>query len=240
MPSDRPVLDREPRDLSPSTAELSEREGEILGLVATGASNRQFARKLSISPNTVKVHLRNTFSKLGVSSRTEATVLAIREGMVTDLSLAAGYPGGLNAPLPRTVVLGRWRIRQPAVLGVVLILIIGAVLLAWRAVLPSSESIPQAPPSRWEWTLLPSLPTARDGLATAEYQGFIYAIGGQVNPGVSGATERYDIAQQTWVTLPEKPTPVSDVQAAVVGGTIYVPGGRHFRGPSATAKAQRI
>lgn len=62
---------------------ISEREREILRLVATGATNQQIALALSISSNTVKVHLRNIFAKIAVVSRTEATVWAIRHGLVT-------------------------------------------------------------------------------------------------------------------------------------------------------------
>src|SRR5512147_3170269 len=68
--------------MSNDTSQISEREREILRLVATGATNQQIAYKLNISINTVKVHLRNIFGKIGVTSRTEATLYAIRVGLV--------------------------------------------------------------------------------------------------------------------------------------------------------------
>lgn len=62
---------------------LSERELDVLKCIVEGASNREVALQLSISPNTVKVHIRNIFTKLGVSSRTEATTAALQQGLVT-------------------------------------------------------------------------------------------------------------------------------------------------------------
>jgi DNA-binding CsgD family transcriptional regulator/N-acetylneuraminic acid mutarotase len=82
--------------MSDQVDSLSEREVEILRLVATGASNKEIAGTLVISPNTVKVHLRNIFAKLGVVSRTEATLYAIRTGLVSQPSLA---PETVSPPL---------------------------------------------------------------------------------------------------------------------------------------------
>jgi DNA-binding CsgD family transcriptional regulator/N-acetylneuraminic acid mutarotase len=62
---------------------LSERELDVLQCVVNGASNKEVAAELSISQNTVKVHLRNVFTKLGVSSRTEATTAALQQGLVS-------------------------------------------------------------------------------------------------------------------------------------------------------------
>jgi DNA-binding NarL/FixJ family response regulator len=52
--------------------ELTDREEEVLALVASGSSNSQIAERLNLSESTVKFHLRNLFSKLGVTNRTEA------------------------------------------------------------------------------------------------------------------------------------------------------------------------
>ena len=72
--------------------QLSERELEILRLVASGLSNKEIAAQLVLSPNTVKVHLRNIFGKIGVQSRTEATMVAVRQGWVSVLARADAAP----------------------------------------------------------------------------------------------------------------------------------------------------
>ena len=73
-------------DLSPQRAEpvesLTQREIELLRLVAEGMSNKAIAQTLSISENTVKYHMRSILQKLGVQNRTEAVTQAIRAGLL--------------------------------------------------------------------------------------------------------------------------------------------------------------
>ncbi|CAG0934780.1 Response regulator protein VraR [Thermoflexales bacterium] len=84
----------------PTNTELSERELEILKLLATGLSNKEIASQLFLSINTVKVHLRNIFAKLGVQSRTEATLIAIQRGYVTVPGPAAANGEATSASEP--------------------------------------------------------------------------------------------------------------------------------------------
>jgi DNA-binding NarL/FixJ family response regulator len=61
---------------------LSEREAEVLRLVAEGHRNRDIAERLFISEETVKVHLRHIMGKLGASDRTQAVAIAVRRGII--------------------------------------------------------------------------------------------------------------------------------------------------------------
>jgi ATP/maltotriose-dependent transcriptional regulator MalT len=61
---------------------LSQRERDILGLVAEGFQNAEIGSRLFISPKTVKTHLQNIYKKLGVKSRTEAAVKAKQAGLL--------------------------------------------------------------------------------------------------------------------------------------------------------------
>jgi NarL family two-component system response regulator LiaR len=62
--------------------ELTERELEVLKLIASGLTNSKIAEMLVISPNTVKGHVSNVLSKLHLADRTEAAVYAWKEGIV--------------------------------------------------------------------------------------------------------------------------------------------------------------
>jgi two-component system nitrate/nitrite response regulator NarL len=62
----------------PEEAALTQREHEILALIAEGLSNKLIARALEISPGTVKVHVKNVLRKLNLNSRVEAAVWALK------------------------------------------------------------------------------------------------------------------------------------------------------------------
>ena len=66
---------------SPTAAALSEREQEVLALMALGLSNRQIAHELYLSVDTIKTHVRSVFSKLGVANRTQAALVAADLGV---------------------------------------------------------------------------------------------------------------------------------------------------------------
>ena len=223
---------------------LSEREIEILRLVATGAANKEIALRLTISPNTVKVHLRNIFTKIGVASRTEATLFAINNGIVTqqnqgsdpDSRFATFTPSEIGNPLALTQDIPLHpqarlvNLRSPLLwfLLVLIVLLIGA-LIAAPFFIPAAQptEIPSQPivvPARWQSST--ALPEPRTGMGATTYAGNFYLIGGQTAAGISSDVFAYDPILQTWIAVAGKPTAVMDIQAALIGERIYVPGGK--------------
>lgn len=69
---------------------LTNRERDVLALVAQGMTNKQVAAQLKIRPRTVKYHLDNIFAKLNASSRTEAVTIAIQRDLLSSLTNWAG------------------------------------------------------------------------------------------------------------------------------------------------------
>ncbi|HUZ53429.1 MAG TPA: HD domain-containing phosphohydrolase [Streptosporangiaceae bacterium] len=73
----------QPREPVPRPAGLSERECEVLGLVARGLATKQVARQLGISPKTCDHHIQSVYGKVGVSTRAGATLFALEHGLVS-------------------------------------------------------------------------------------------------------------------------------------------------------------
>jgi DNA-binding NarL/FixJ family response regulator len=89
--------------LQPGTplAALSEREREVLELAASGMSNKEIAKRLTISVNTVKFHLRTIYSRLGVRNRVEAMrAMGCKEEDQTDSSNMSNRDGPAARPDP--------------------------------------------------------------------------------------------------------------------------------------------
>lgn len=66
----------------PELPRLSERETQVLRLVAEGCTNAEIGRRLFIGESTVKTHLLRAFGKLGVNDRTAAVTGAMRQGLI--------------------------------------------------------------------------------------------------------------------------------------------------------------
>ena len=234
--------------MSEELTPLSDREMEIVKLLATGATNQQIAQDLVISVNTVKVHLRNIYAKLEVASRTEATMVAVRQGWVdipgvgedveptSDQELLTPEDESGSIPILPQVD------QASSVSLVKRVLLVAAALLAALSVFlpfvlrgrangseadPIDSVFPTASTgdSGDRWRTRAQMPTPRNGLAVATVDGLIYAIGGVSNEGVVGKVEIYDPRADIWTLGSPKPIPAGFVSAAVVNGRIYVPGG---------------
>ena len=77
-----PTTSREQPEPSPFDQVLTPREIEVLRMMAQGLGNKEIASQLGISDHTVKFHISSIFAKLGVSSRTEAVTVGIRQGLI--------------------------------------------------------------------------------------------------------------------------------------------------------------
>ncbi len=208
---------------------LSERELEILRLVATGVTNNEIALRLMISPHTVKVHLRNIFAKIGVQSRTEATVVAIQRGWV---EVPGAAPAGAIDRTGRRPPLS-WGRR-----GFLVAALGGALSLAfWSAPasrLSSQEDalsdrapagVPADPGTVQRWAARAPLPEARGRFGCVALGQRIYVIAGETRAGTTDSVDIYEPSEDTWHVGARKPTAVANVAAAVIGDEVYVPGG---------------
>ncbi len=232
---------------------LSERELEVIKLVAKGATNSEVARALSISVNTVKVHLNNIFNKIGVQSRTEAALYAVRQGWIEVERVnpaLVGQGSAINPPLLEPAVSMPAPFAEPSVTTapqrprlrtrvVALSLVAGVVLglliypLAYGTPLWQIYIGPRfvnpvptvVAPAPPRWQLKAPMPTARGAMAVATLNNLIYLMGGQADGRALADVSVYDPATDRWSSRANKPTALHSHGAAVIGGRIYVPGG---------------
>jgi DNA-binding NarL/FixJ family response regulator len=80
IPPQKPIPDARPRCVWP--AGLTDREIDVLRVLATGASRQEMAERLSVSEHTVRHHLEHIYAKIDVKTRVEATLFAIEHDLL--------------------------------------------------------------------------------------------------------------------------------------------------------------
>jgi len=230
---------------------LSDRELEVLKCVIDGLSNKEIAATLHISQNTVKVHLRNVYTKLGVASRTEATTAALQQGLLAlpgaeipaqpveqetavEPETAAAQPTTPAPPPPAAVEPSKRSVQSLImyiVFGIILVGLLG--IIGWQAInppdptpLPTATPFAERPLGQSPWSETAPLETAAAGMAVAAVGLDVYQIGGETEAGVVNSVYVFNTQQNQWRSAPQKPTAVTNASAAVLFGEIIVAGGQ--------------
>jgi DNA-binding CsgD family transcriptional regulator/N-acetylneuraminic acid mutarotase len=229
---------------------LSARELDVLSCIVNGASNKEIAAELFISENTVKVHLRNVYTKLGTSSRTEAVTTALQQGLVTipGAEITAVSPPeptsqpntstetALESPQPASPEKDKvrnWLIYSGIAVLALILLATAAYFGSQAASQGAATALPPTPEpyqeetigqSRWFTTRPLAAPLSNMAIASVGLD--VYHIGGETETGVTPLVNRYETNTRTWHEMAAKPTAVSHTTAAVLFGEIYVPGGQ--------------
>ncbi len=244
---------------------LSRRERDVLQAMVNGASNKEIASELVISPNTVKVHVRNIFAKMGASSRTEAVSLGMQRGLIEGheappeavaVAVENGHveevvlvsaeidlpqpitPSPTTAPTSEPTSPRRWLL--PAILGVLALLAIAGLLVTqpWQPAAPAAPPEPFADIELPEpgWFSTRPLDTPREGMTLTGVGLTLYQIGGRTADGVSDDVLAFNTRERFWQPMANKPTAVTNATAVEVLGQIYVFGGESSSGPSSVVE----
>lgn len=184
---------------------LSERELQILRLVAEGFSNRQIAGMLDISENTVKVHVRNIFSKIHVASRTEASMYAVRHGLLVDVRVdgaeehhppvSVQQPAVVRRPLP-----WRW------IVGVLLLMCSVSVVWWWNMRTVYQTRVIDVTTDAHQWGRIAALPSQWSGVQYVTAAGQLYAFGGALERRMM----QYDASRDAWTPAADIPFVAAD------------------------------
>jgi DNA-binding CsgD family transcriptional regulator/N-acetylneuraminic acid mutarotase len=235
---------------------LSDRELAVLECLVDGSTNREIAQSLHISPNTVKVHLRNIFTKLDVNSRTEATAVALQKGLLslpglettdeeTDESSQPAKPDPITSgflyrqlpvttyqstqPIAATERSHRWRTLSLALGGLLILVLLALVAIQFFSgdILSRGGQTPiEEQIGDTRWYKSANLPRPTTNMALATVGLNLYQIGGEVSAGVVNLVNIYETDSGQWRSGATKPTAVADASAAVLFGEIFVIGGR--------------
>ncbi len=222
---------------------LSEREMDVARLLAEGLSNGEIAHRLVLSPHTVKVHLRNIYGKLEVSSRTEATMSLVQQGwlVVEGVELAEPAPIPVAPALPEPAPLAPF---APAIAPWQRIYLMAAVLISVLALgLPTLLASTAAQPldllsdrdrltlgrptleSLPRWEVRTPLPQARSRLAMVLLGNQLYAMGGETAQGETvGTVDLYNLTVNEWSQGADLPVAVANSAAAVLTAASSWPG----------------
>lgn len=226
---------------------LSPRELEVLQCVIDGAVNKEIAAQLTISQNTVKVHLRKIYTKLGVSSRTEATTVALQQGIGT----LAGVTTEKNEPeVEETAVsiltptplppnesvesLKRPSFFPKRLTGIILslFLLFAFIFLFFQnfASIAAPSLMPTPTPFTEiaitdDWLESRPLPAPRANMVLVGNGFHLYLIGGEDAAGVTNTVSIYDTSTLVWQEGTAKPTAVTQATGAELFGEIYIAGG---------------
>ena len=223
----------------------SPREMDVLRCVADGLANKAIGDALSISPHTVKVHLRNIYTKLGVSSRTEAVTSAIQRGFLNISAEPDPKPVPALEPVPEPIAAPDPLPAAPATqkksrrglwMALSALLVLLVVLGVWRARLEKDGDVVDvsaelstpfesvALSNQWRTERPLPVPISHGVLASVGLR--LYQIGGEREGEVLDSVLVYDSAETLWKLMSPKPTAVADSSAAVLADQIYVVGGR--------------
>ena len=226
---------------------LSGREIDVLKCVADGATNKEVASILSISPYTVKTHLRNIYTKLGASSRTEAIRVGQEKGFLSVPNQVINGHGvatieSVSQPIPANSLIQtttstpelsdsadttkqrNWNMFGLISLAVV-ILIVGFVGLQNRGLLSSGPTLYEVEEMNNKWSVFQSPNEVKPDMVTAVVGFSLFQIGGLDVDSPSTDLVIINTGDQTVSSGTSKPTAVSDAAAAVLLGEIFVIGG---------------